>query len=196
MDRGETSGPRLALDLASTIAVVQPGEELDLLVTPAQLAAWMASEGAPLEPGDDVALRVAAFRALRDSIRTLFVAAVAGGSLPHPPAERLNAASAAVPRYPALDLSDAGIPRRVEEEPSVSRATELLAAIARSAIEIVGGPDRGRVRICPGVRCGRFFLASRPRQTWCSDRCGNRARVARHHARARGRRGPTGAQVP
>jgi predicted RNA-binding Zn ribbon-like protein len=184
------------LELASTIVFASPGEEVDLLRTPAQLAAWMDSQGVAVEPGDDVTLRVAAFRALREAIRALFVAAVAGGSLPHPPAERLNAASAAVPRYPVLDLSDPGAPRRVEEGASVSHATELLAAIARSAIEIVGGPERDRLRICPGARCGRFFLASRPRQTWCSDRCGNRARVARHHARARGRRGPTGASVP
>lgn len=177
-----------ALDLASTIVVVRPGEELDLLVTPAQLADWLASHGEPPRPGDDVALRVAAFRSLRDSIRELFVAAMAGGSLPHPPAEQLNAASAAVPRYAVLDLTIPTSPRREDRGPAVGGATELLAALARSAIDILGGERRASLRICPAPRCGRFFLARRARQTWCSDRCGNRSRVARHHARARERR--------
>ena len=112
-----------ALDLASTIVVVRPGEELDRLATPAQLMDWLSSLGEPLQPGDDVALRVAAFRSLRDSIRELFVAAIAGGSLPHPPAERLNAASAAVPRYAVLDLSVPGSPLREDRGPAVGEAT-------------------------------------------------------------------------
>ena len=176
-----------SLDLASTIVVVRPGEEQDHLVTPMQLADWLGAHGEPPEPGDDVALRVAAFRILRDSIRELFLAAVAGGSLPHPPAERLNAASAAVPRYTALDVSARGSPRAEERGPTVGHATELLGRLARSAIEILGGDLRGSLRVCPAPRCGRFFLARRGAQTWCSDRCGNRSRVARHHARARAR---------
>ncbi|HEY8558609.1 MAG TPA: CGNR zinc finger domain-containing protein [Actinomycetes bacterium] len=38
-----------------------------------------------------------------------------------------------------------------------------------------------------GTGCGRWFVASRPRQRWCSPTCGNRARVARFQERRRGR---------
>jgi predicted RNA-binding Zn ribbon-like protein len=43
----------------------------------------------------------------------------------------------------------------------------------------VGGPRRDRLRQCGAPGCGRWFLASRPRQRWCSPACGNRARLAR-----------------
>ncbi|MBI2237124.1 MAG: CGNR zinc finger domain-containing protein, partial [Actinobacteria bacterium] len=49
----------------------------------------------------------------------------------------------------------------------------------------LGGSDRTRLGICAAPRCGRFFLAARPKQVWCTRACGNRARVARHYARTR-----------
>jgi hypothetical protein len=65
------------------------------------------------------------------------------------------------------------------------------ADIATSAITLVGGPgrDRRRRRGAPG--CGRWFVASRPRQRWCSPTCGDRARVARFQERRRARPGRT-----
>jgi predicted RNA-binding Zn ribbon-like protein len=84
-----------------------------------------------------------------------------------------------------LDASDPRRPVAAEAAAGGSRTLELLAAIARSAIEVVGGPDRGRVRVCRAPGCGTFFLAGRAGQVWCSAACGNRARVARHHDRRR-----------
>jgi predicted RNA-binding Zn ribbon-like protein len=62
-------------------------------------------------------------------------------------------------------------------------ATGLLAEIARSAISLVGTERRERLRRCPA--CSRFFLTTRSDRLWCSVACGNRTRVARHHARHR-----------
>jgi len=59
----------------------------------------------------------------------------------------------------------------------------FLADIATSAITLVGGPGRDRLRRCGAPGCGRWFVASRPRQRWCSPTCGNRARVARFQER-------------
>ena len=61
----------------------------------------------------------------------------------------------------------------------------FLADVAASAIMLVGGPGRDRLRRCTAPGCGRFFVASRPRQTWCGPSCGNRARLARFHQRRR-----------
>lgn len=64
----------------------------------------------------------------------------------------------------------------------------LLAAIARSAAEIVAEGGAARLRVCANPGCGLFFYdASRThRRRWCSmSICGNRSKVAafaRKHA--------------
>jgi len=171
----------LALALANTAA------EIDRLATPAELAAWLSAHEEGLGPADDeVALRLADFRALRTAIGEAVSARLQGVSPPADAVSALNEASASVPRAPALEEGLNGpVPvERVTASPS--RTVQILATVARSAIELLGGPDRDRLRLCPATRCGKAFLASRGRQVWCSASCGNRMRVARHHAR-RGR---------
>lgn len=57
----------------------------------------------------------------------------------------------------------------------------LLAAIARSAAELIAEGASARLRVCSNPACGLFFYdASRTRRRrWCSmSRCGNRHKVA------------------
>jgi predicted RNA-binding Zn ribbon-like protein len=57
----------------------------------------------------------------------------------------------------------------------------LLAAVARSAAEIIAEGPRARLRLCANPRCGLFFYdTSRThRRRWCSMTvCGNRHKVA------------------
>lgn len=57
----------------------------------------------------------------------------------------------------------------------------LLAAVARSAAEILAEGPRARLRLCANPRCGLFFYdTSRThRRRWCSMTvCGNRHKVA------------------
>lgn len=67
----------------------------------------------------------------------------------------------------------------------------LLAAVARSAAEIIAEGPRARLRLCANPRCGLLFYdTSRThRRRWCSMTvCGNRHKVAafaRRHASLR-----------
>ncbi|MGC2670963.1 MAG: CGNR zinc finger domain-containing protein [Candidatus Acidiferrum sp.] len=67
----------------------------------------------------------------------------------------------------------------------------LLAAIARSAAELIAEGPSARFRVCSNPSCGLFFYdTSRTRRRrWCSmSRCGNRHKVAsfsRRHSLAR-----------
>lgn len=67
----------------------------------------------------------------------------------------------------------------------------LLAAVARSAAEIIAEGPRARLRLCANPRCGLFFYdTSRThRRRWCSMTvCGNRHKVAafaRRHSSVR-----------
>ncbi len=162
-----------ALELAATWR-----GDRDRLASPRELEGWLADHGID-DP--DLALRLADFRGLRGVIRAAFRAAVERGSPPPDAVEALNDASAASPMHPRL----ASDPLRVEPVEHGQPAARAFAAIARSAIEILGGPDRERLRECPAPGCGRFFLTTRPGRTWCSPACGNRVRVARHHERRR-----------
>jgi predicted RNA-binding Zn ribbon-like protein len=68
----------------------------------------------------------------------------------------------------------------------------LLAAIARSAAEILIEGPAARLRLCANPNCGFFFsdMSRTRRRRWCSmARCGNRHKVAafarRHSPRRR-----------
>src|SRR5215467_3544861 len=63
----------------------------------------------------------------------------------------------------------------------------LLAAVARSAAEIIAEGPRARLRLCANPKCGLFFYdTSRTRRRrWCSMMvCGNRHKVAAFARRA------------
>src|SRR5918994_656980 len=143
------------------------------------LGAWLEAEDA-LEPEEraEVSLRLAEFVTLRASIRELLDASIDGGPLPAEAVERLNEASARVPRVMRLAPDGAAdIPLSAGPTPL------LLARVAWSAIELLSDPDRYRPRRCGA--CGSYFQATRSDRMWCSNACGNRTRVARHHARRR-----------
>ena len=63
--------------------------------------------------------------------------------------------------------------------------TSSLAALAADAIDLLTGPHRADLRACGAPGCVLMFLKDHPRREWCSNACGNRARQARHYARAR-----------
>jgi predicted RNA-binding Zn ribbon-like protein len=143
------------------------------------LAAWLGTEDA-LEPEEraEVSLRLADFVTLRASICELLDASIGGGPLPAGALGRVNEASARVPRVMRLAQDGAAdIPMSAGPTP------RLLARVAWSAIELLSGPVRTRPRRCDA--CGSYFEATRSDRVWCSNACGNRTRVARHHARRR-----------
>jgi predicted RNA-binding Zn ribbon-like protein len=92
----------------------------------------------------------------------------------------VNWAAAAAPAVAQLEAAE------LVFRSNASPPDAFLADIATSAITLVGGPRRDRLRLCAAPGCGRgLLIASRPRQTWCSPSCGNRARLARFQQRRR-----------
>ena len=165
------SGPITSSDLALSLVneSLESGPDLVRLL-----------ERTGLEPGEieEVALRLPEFRSLRAASRAVLEASVAGTALPVDAVTHLNGVSGRVPRVLVLD------PPLARDEPATANATtRTLARLAWSAIELVGGPGRERLRRCPS--CGDVFVATRSDRRWCSVACGNRVRVARHHARRR-----------
>ena len=130
---------------------------------------------------------LAAARRLRGAI-TRIAYDVAGGSRSPVPVdarrpgdeELVNAAAAAPPLVPAL-LPDGG---RTVVAPTVTAA---LSTLARDAVDLLGGPLAGRIRVCAAENCGLLLVdTSRSgARRWCSmEVCGNRAKVRAHRAGA------------
>jgi predicted RNA-binding Zn ribbon-like protein len=79
--------------------------------------------------------------------------------------------------------SAAGCLRRRRDELQQARAT-----VAGSLAHYLADHDEHRLGVCADDTCGWLFIDESPagRRRWCDMRtCGNRAKVARHRARAR-----------
>jgi predicted RNA-binding Zn ribbon-like protein len=170
---GEHTGD-LAIDLANTLRVGRAGSAAaDPLADRAGLAAWLRAAGGPEDAGP------VELQTLRGHVHALLTAAVSRQPLPPAAVTAVNRAAATAPPFAQLEAGELVV------RANASPADAFLAEIATAAITLVAGPDHDRLRRCTAPACGRWFLASRPRQTWCSPPCGNRARLARFHHRHR-----------
>ena len=167
-----------ALDLANTVAV-DKGVAHDLLTAAGEYERWAQAAARSSELTPDAAAAIAAARprllGLREHIRAVLYATTADQPLPGAAVAALNAASRAAAQWPEL-----GHDRHIEQHALGDAVQRLLAHYARSAMELAAGGS-ARLRVCGAPSCGMFYRPRRRQQRWCSEPCGNRARVARHY---------------
>lgn len=166
-------GGRLPLDLPATLAGRVSGNHRDALATPADLDRWLVAAGLADRAPGATAEDLSAARELRETLFVLAMARAEQRSLPDAPREVLNAFAAQPSAAPWLDASG--------ERRWRGGARALLVGVAREAIELLGGPDAGRIRQCSGPTCAILFLDTSRKgdRRWCSmSACGNRAKVA------------------
>ncbi|WP_030723526.1 CGNR zinc finger domain-containing protein [Streptomyces sp. NRRL F-2580] len=171
-----------ALDLANSAVALPGGHHVDLLGTPAAAEQWLVDRG--LAPADTGLAEMCAslLRSLREQVRALLAAHVAG--LPAPVAA-LTAVNHALTRAPAASLLHWDSARGLYREAAhpVSQIVEhALAVLAADAADLLTGPDAERLTACGSTPCTRYLLRH-GRRHWCSTRCGDRARAARAYAR-------------
>jgi len=167
------------LDFAVTLVNRYAAVSQDLVATPGQLRRWLTEWGlAPDGPvtEDDVARG----QRLREALHGLAKAAASG----QPPAS----GDVRVVDESLLDDVPVGLRRRgtavVASRPGTTR--QALARLARQAADDLTGADPVRLRACGDDECSGIFLDPTGRRRWCSDeRCGVKARVRAHRARAR-----------
>jgi predicted RNA-binding Zn ribbon-like protein len=160
-------GGHVALDLAATLGGRLKEQPRELLETTADLDRWLVSSGLAVQPpgAGDEDVRLA--RELREAIY-----AIASGKNAGAARERLNALAALPAARPRLTASG----KLVRD----GNARELLATIAREAVELFGSPARERIRTCEGEGCPLLFLdlSRSGGRRWCSMAgCGNRAKA-------------------
>jgi predicted RNA-binding Zn ribbon-like protein len=187
-------GDVLALDLVNTEVVVRR-RPIDLLAAPGAYAAWWHAAAARY-PGivdhllaTDIAANpelLPAVVALRSSLRAIFSAVAAGTPLPAGDLVVLNRALGNA--HDAIALGAAGEPRSLLV-PRAPDADGPLAAVARSAFDLLTAADQSRLHRCANGHCVLLFYDATKSATrrWCSTACMNRARSSdRYRASKRG----------
>lgn len=141
---------------------------------------------APEEAGKLVRLAIA----LRSAVRQILDARVRGVQLTPEWIAQINDVLAYTEGYERLE--SARDPSKRESDWRLQLATRsdqlewLLAAIARSAAELVAEGPAAPLRKCANPKCGLFFYddSRTGGRRWCSmATCGNRAKVAAHFQR-------------
>ncbi|MGC4111594.1 MAG: ABATE domain-containing protein [Nocardioides sp.] len=168
----------VALELVATVAD-RPGARRERLVTTADLDAWLVGGGL-LERARSGASDLADARELRETIWRLVDSSRSDGRPGPRDRATLNDWASRVPSQPQLRPDWTVRPR------SGPDVTAALSTVARDAVDLLGGPDRGRIRRCD--RCTLLFVdRSRPgNRRWCSMQvCGNRSKAAEFRGRHR-----------
>ena len=172
----------LALDYVATVAE-RGTARLEHLAAPEDLAEWIAQAGIVDGPVAVTPAGLERAKVVREALFALVEATIDGEPAPRQALRVVNEAAAAPPPTPALQ--DAALRREGDLD-------AVLSALARAALELLGGPERARVKWCAGEDCTRPFVdrSRGGRRRWCGMAgCGDRAKAAAYRARQRERSG-------
>ncbi|GAA1934133.1 CGNR zinc finger domain-containing protein [Kitasatospora viridis] len=168
----------LPLDFVGTLRARRGEAPTEKLATTALLDDWFVEAGMlDAAPGaDQVDLDIAV--EVREAIYQLVAARIEERPLPAQPVALLNRHAAGLPV--TLRLGDGGVTR-------TGSVAQGLTALAREAVEILGGADGALLRECARPECTQVYLdhSRGHRREWCAMRtCGNRVKAAAYRARA------------
>ncbi|MFF7789614.1 ABATE domain-containing protein [Streptomyces sp. NPDC007991] len=171
---------RLCLDLAGTL-LWRRSRRIELLRSPDDLRRWIHQAGLLDTPGRLDARALTRMCRLREAVYTLV------GAWP------LTAAADSEAREALAEVNEAArlpLPRlQLDEDGHLTRTggvDEVLGAVARDAVDLLGGADFARVRECLNEECTRLFvdLSRSANRRWCGmAECGNRHKVANYRKR-------------
>ncbi|MEU6840413.1 ABATE domain-containing protein [Streptomyces sp. NPDC046716] len=167
----------LPLDFVGTLRARRNDLPMEKLATPELLDDWFMESGMlDLAPGaSEVDLTLAVD--LRESIYSLVAARLHDEPLPQDAVAELNLQASGMPV--TLRLGPDGATR-------TGSVGQGLAALAREAVEILGGDDGALLRECARPECTQVYLdrSRGHRREWCAMRtCGNRVKAAAYRAR-------------
>jgi predicted RNA-binding Zn ribbon-like protein len=149
----------------------------------AALARWFVAAGVfPAAPPVNEAHLVQA-RELREAISTLVRSVMSGRPVRGEPLATVNGYAVRPDLPPQLGVADG---RPIVTTPPGADVPSALAAIARDAVRLLGGPQAARIKECEHPDCSLLFVdeTQSGRRRWCSmGRCGNLVKTAGYRAR-------------
>lgn len=120
-------------------------------------------------------------RVLRDTLRGIFSARIEGEQPAEDELERINAALAGAPGVRELTWSRKGPALSVRQRAGTA-VDVALTLLTEDGVELLTGAVGAKLSACGAQGCTRLFIRAHASRRWCSDRCGNRVRAARHYA--------------
>ncbi len=182
--------PELFIEFANRLRLSPadvPSDDADADV--AALRSWLAAHGLVKGRVADTRLErdLPAFRELRAVVRGIASRVGDGDGPTRGQLSAINRVLREGLHYHALRAI--GSDRRFRMEPVGDELHQARATIAGSLAHYLADHDEHRLGVCADETCGWLFIDESPagRRRWCDMRtCGNRAKVARHRARARG----------
>ncbi|HEY3524141.1 MAG TPA: CGNR zinc finger domain-containing protein [Candidatus Limnocylindrales bacterium] len=175
-----------ALDFVNTLEL-EGSDLVDHLPDVDAVIAWLAEHGLvhPELCADDDDRVVERVRTVREALRTV-IDALAEDRAADPGA--LGTVNQALAARDAVELVPAPEGARVGHRHVGDPIDGALARLAEPLVSLVAEGDISRLRVCANDRCRwAFYDTSRTgRRRWCDmATCGNRAKAARHRARAK-----------
>jgi predicted RNA-binding Zn ribbon-like protein len=194
-------GGRLAIDFANLPSLPASGTSSSLsweeligflgathIVSPERAEELLALTESDPQSAFDLLSRA---ERLRDSLRRCFSALSKRQHVSRESVEPINEVLRVTEGHD--ELVEGSRSWRIEYVARESSLDWLLAAVARSAAELITEDEATRVRLCANSACSLFFYdnSRTHRRRWCSmSLCGNRHKVAafarRHNSRKRG----------
>jgi predicted RNA-binding Zn ribbon-like protein len=165
-----------ALDFAATLRA-RRSVRFEMFATPDRLDAWYLESGIAdaVSPGTPADVEQA--KAVREAVYRLVWSRRHGEDYPADALGLLNATARKPAPVPQLTASG----RWTQATPE-----QALAAVARHAVELLGGPDVPLMKECANPECTRVFIdrSRGMRRQWCGMvSCGNNVKAAAYRAR-------------
>ena len=181
-----TCQPELFIEFANHLKLSSADEPSGVDVS--TLRSWLTDHGLLKGRTADARLErdVPAFRELRALVRGIAARVDEGEAPTGRQVSAINRVMRDGLHYHALRATE-GV-RHVSMEPVGDELQQARATVAGSLAHYLADHDAHRLGVCADETCGWLFIDESPagRRRWCDMRtCGNRAKVARHRARAR-----------
>jgi predicted RNA-binding Zn ribbon-like protein len=183
----EVDGRRLCLDFTATLSGRRSASPVEHLSAPHDLSGWLQLTGVQADPSVASSAQLGRTRALREAIRSLAEATIAGHALDQEALALVNRMALGPRLVPQLRAD--GLEWAAPARGGVIEAS--LGSIAADALELLGGPDRFLLKECASPTCGLLFVdrSRARRRRWCSmQKCGNRAKTRDYRRRRKERR--------
>ena len=186
-----------ALDLLNTTPVLAQGP-VDLLESFSDLTHWLSAAGLIDASGAEALRRrwdgtkeadaaLARAKKLREALRELLAARLAGTKMPRRAIDTLNDTLGAASTTSQLEWNEkTGTFFRALHHDTDGKAAEAVTLLAEAAARLLAEKDVSLICKCEHPACVLHFYDSSKnhRRRWCSmDLCGNRLKVAAHYRR-------------
>jgi predicted RNA-binding Zn ribbon-like protein len=175
-------GGRPSLNLVATLGR-RHATPVERVPDAAALARWFVAAGLfPTTPPVTEAHLVQG-RQLREAISSLIRSVMSGTPVCDEPLAIVNGHAIRPDLPPQLEVQDG---RPAVTTPPGADVPSALAAIARDAVRLLGGPQSARIKECEHPDCSLLFVdeTQSGRRRWCSmGRCGNLVKTAGYRAR-------------